>query len=80
MPRIKQYTKKYMLKDFRVWVADKLRELGLNHTDAGKIIGVSQQCFSARMRNYTFSLGEAIDLLHGLGASEDEVVELLYWG
>lgn len=79
MPRVSINKKQYMLKDFSHWILDRIKELGMNQTDAGKIIGVSQPAFSNKLKNYSFSLNEVIELLHAFKATEDEVVKLLHW-
>lgn len=79
MPRVTLNKKKYMLKDFSHWVENRMKDLDINQTDAGKIISVSQQVFSKRLKDCSFSLEDVISLLHAFKASEDEVVELLHW-
>ena len=77
MPRIAAHRKRYMLSDFSKWVKDRMFELGISQTVAGKWLGISQQEFSRKLNNNLFKMDDGFTLLNKLEASEKEILKLV---
>lgn len=76
MPRVTINRKQYLKKDFCSWVAGKMFH---EHTqeELGDLLGITQQAFSYKLKNCTFSFDDIVTLLDFFKATDEERIRLL---
>lgn len=66
-----------LCRKFKEFVYGRAKSLKKSHSKIAKNMGLSQQCFSYKLRNLTFDVGELMELLDELEVTGDELPELL---
>lgn len=79
MPRIKANKREYMIKDFSSWLVGKMWEQGLKQKDVAEWLDCTQQNFSLKLKNHSFTLEEIIIIFHKLNVTEEEASKLLLY-
>lgn len=75
MPRVNLNKKKYLMRDFCEWIRGKMLHK-YTETDVARELGITQQGFSKKLKNCTFSFEEVVTLLDFFKATDEERVRL----
>lgn len=77
MPRIKQFKKQYMAKDFPVWVIGTMRVLGITQKQLAEELGITQPTLSYKLKNCQFEYVELLTIFQTLKADDSTIVRLM---
>ena len=77
MPRIKSKKTEYLVKDFSHWLEDKARDKKMTQKEVAFLLGMSQQSFSYKLRNNSFTYEDFIKLMEIFKPSEKELIGLI---
>lgn len=78
MPRVSINKKKYMIADLPGWIAGRMYKKKIKQSELAKEIGITQQAFSARLKNNdSFSYGDLLTLFKELDATDEEILKLM---
>lgn len=76
MPRVNLNKKKYLMRDFCEWIRGKMLHK-YTESDVAKVLGISQQGFSKKLKNCTFNFDDIVTLLDFFQATDEEIVRLI---
>ena len=77
MPRIKEYKKEYMVRDFSHYVRDKCRDQKMSQTDLAEALGMSQQKLSYKINSDAFTYADFLAILEFFKPEENELIRLV---
>lgn len=77
VPRVRIKRKDYKISDFSKWIAGKMLENGMNQTEMGALIGISQPAFQNRLKKGLFSYDDVLTLFEKLKATDEEILSLM---
>lgn len=77
MPRVTLKKREYAEKDFIKWLKSEMEDRGIKQEDMGKLLGISQQAFSARVKKRQFNIKEVMIIFHEFDTPTDEIGHLL---
>ena len=77
MPRIKEKKKEYLVKDFSLWLIGQIKENEMTQREVAYLIGTSQQNFSYKLNNHSFTYEDFIKLMEIFKPDEQELMKLV---
>lgn len=77
MPKVYFKKKEYKVAEFTKWICGSMKLTNENQTDIGKLLGVTQQGLSYKMKHGTFTLYETIVLLAHFDATDKEIIHIM---
>ncbi|MBQ0113317.1 MAG: hypothetical protein KBT03_09330 [Bacteroidales bacterium] len=77
MPRIKSKKKEYMAKDIGSWISGKMREAKVSQATISKELGITQQAFSYKLFQNSFTYRDLITVFKAVNATDDEILKVM---
>ena len=77
MPRVAINKKKYLQTDLREWMVGRMDRLGKNQGYMGKKLGITQQAFSRRLREWHFDNVQLYVIFKELEAEDSTILRLM---
>lgn len=77
MPKVYLKETDKILNRIKEFIIGRAKRLNLTQTQIANELGITQQCYSKKLKRLSFSCGELVELLNVLEVSEEDINRLL---